>query len=39
MQRNVADALTDSAGFHVDGVDVAIEAIAIPEEDHTRTVL
>ena len=39
MQRNVTDALTDSAGFHVDGVDVAIEAIVTAEEDHTRTVL
>jgi uncharacterized alkaline shock family protein YloU len=39
VQRNVTDALTNSAGFHVDGVDVAIEAIVTAAEDHTRTVL
>lgn len=39
VQRNVTQTLTESAGFHVDGVDVAIEAIVTPTEDHTRTVL
>jgi uncharacterized alkaline shock family protein YloU len=39
VQRNVTDALTNSAGFHVDGVDVAIEAIVTAAQDHTRTVL
>ena len=39
VQRNVARALTDSAGLDVDGVDVAIEAIVTPADDHTRTVL
>jgi uncharacterized alkaline shock family protein YloU len=39
VQRNVAQALTDAAGFHVDGVDVSIEALTTLEENPTRTVL
>ena len=38
VQRNVTQALTDAAGFHVDGVDVAIEAVVTAAEDHPRTV-
>jgi uncharacterized alkaline shock family protein YloU len=39
VQHNVTQALTNSAGFHVDAVDVAIEAIVTPNDDHVRTVL
>ena len=39
VRRNVATVLNESAGFYVDGVDVAIESIVTPVEDHTRTVL
>ena len=38
VQHNVTRALTDSAGFEVDGVDVAIEAVVVSSEDHTRRV-
>ncbi len=37
VQRNVAQALTDSAGLQVDGVDVAIEAIVTARADQSRT--
>jgi uncharacterized alkaline shock family protein YloU len=33
VQRNVIQALTESAGFDVDGVDVAIEAIVTAHDD------
>ena len=39
VQRNVTAALTESAGFQVDGVDVGIETIVTEIEDHGRTVL
>lgn len=39
VQRNVTEALTGSGGFHVDGVDVAIEAIITDLHDQSRTVL
>lgn len=38
VQDNVTRALTDSAGFEVDGVDVAIEAVVVDSEDHSRRV-
>jgi uncharacterized alkaline shock family protein YloU len=38
VQHNVSQALTDSAGFVVDGVDVAIEAIVTAPAEPTRTV-
>jgi uncharacterized alkaline shock family protein YloU len=35
VQRNVTRALTDSAGFQVDGVDVSIEAV-VSDDEHGR---
>ncbi|WP_347133350.1 Asp23/Gls24 family envelope stress response protein [Mycobacterium sp. DL] len=39
VQRNVSQALTDSSGFQVDGVDVAIETLVAAADEHSRTVL